>query len=184
MDTKVMAVLALAALAAGCGEKVPEAKKKHGEYALPPAAGPAASLPASMVLAAAPEGAKPVAEVKLSAKEGDTVVVRGRIGMGANPFVSGAAVMSIVDPVLVPCSEMSEEDCCVTPWDYCCAAKEDQTASTATVQFLGADGKPLAGTLQGPFQPLWTVVVKGKVAARPSPAVLVVNAEGIFVEKK
>ncbi|MCG3135631.1 MAG: hypothetical protein HMLKMBBP_03352 [Planctomycetes bacterium] len=179
MKTKIL-LLGLAIAACGDGGR-PAAPKVH---ALPPAAGPAAALPAGLVLAAAPEGAKPVADVKLSAKEGEDVVLRGRIGMGQNPFVSGAAVMTIVDPKLVPCSEMSMDDGCLTPWDYCCTAKEEQTACTATVQILGADGKPLAGTLQGPFQPLWTVVVKGKVAGRPSPAILVVNAEGIYVEKR
>lgn len=153
----------------------------HGDAKTPAAKD---ALPAGLALTAAPEGAKDVKAVKAAAKEGDDVVIRGRIGT-LTPFVEGYAAMTIVDPSLVPCNEMQMEDGCKTPWDYCCAPTEELTAGTATIQVAGADGRPLKHDLRlEGHKPLSWVVVKGKVAARPDPKVLVVNATGIFVEKK
>ena len=54
--------------------------------------GPAATLPATLFVAAAPTEFVHVFDLKQSAKEGDQVTVRGRIGGSKEPFVVGRAV--------------------------------------------------------------------------------------------
>jgi hypothetical protein len=176
-------VAALAFVTPACGDGHDHSHDGHDhdhDHAPKTAAEP---LPAGLQLAAAPAGAVDVKALKPAAKEGDEVVIRGRIGT-LTPFVEGYAAMTIVDPSLVPCNEMEMEDGCKTPWDYCCTAPEEITASSATIQVVGADGRPLRSDLSAAgYKPLSWVVVKGKVGARPDPKVLVVNATGIFVER-
>jgi hypothetical protein len=184
----ILTALALAALCAGCGGHDESGSGHEGhEHAQPagkPAPAAADALPSGVMLAASPGAARDVADVKKTAKPGEDVIVRGRIGT-LSPFVEGRAVVTIVDPAIVPCTEMSMDDACETPWDYCCSPKEEIAAHSATVQVVGADGQPLRHDLRlEGLAPLWYVVVKGKVAAGSSPSNLVVNADGIWVEKK
>lgn len=154
-----------------------------GSTAKPPV--PVDPLPAGLILEASPGDAADVTSVKATARAGDVVIVRGRIGGGVEPFVAGLSAMTIADRKMVPCSEMKMEDGCKTPWDYCCAAADEKAKGLATIQVVGADGKTLRADLRtAGLAPLWTVVVKGKVGPRPDPKVLVIDAEGIFVEKK
>ena len=53
-------------------------------------------------LAAEPAGAKGVIDVRKDAKDGDEVVVVGRVGGAAKPFTEGRATFLIVDPSLKP----------------------------------------------------------------------------------
>jgi hypothetical protein len=171
-------IIAIVLLAAGCTGGT-------GTDTIPAPAG-TASLPAGALLAAAPAGAKPLPEVKKSAQKGDTVVFTARIGGRNEPFVKSRAVMVVIDPAIPSCSDMGEEDHCPTPWDYCCEPPEAITAGTATVQFVGADGKPLAVDLQGQggLAPLATVTVTGVVADKDDTGLFIVNATGIHVAKK
>lgn len=173
-------VVTLALIAAGCtGEK-------GTTTVTPPGAASAGSLPEGALLAAAPAGAKPLPEVKKSAQKGDTVVFTARIGGRHEPFVKSRAVMVVIDPAIPSCSDMGEDDHCPTPWDYCCEAPEAITAGTATVQFVGADGKPLPVELQGQggLAPLATITVTGVVAEKDDSGLFIVNATGIHVAKK
>jgi hypothetical protein len=151
-----------------------------------PAPAAVTSLPASAFLAAAPAGAKPLPEVKKSAKKGDTLTFVARIGGRLEPFVAGRAMMIVIDTTIPSCAEMGDEDHCPTPWDYCCEPKDSLTAGTATVQFVGTDGKPLAVSIQGlgGLEPLATVTVTGVVAEKDESGVFVVNATGVHVAKK
>ena len=81
---------------------------------------------------------------------------------------------------------MGDDDHCATPWDYCCEPPESITAGTATVQFVGADGKPLAVELQGQggLAPLATITVTGVVAEKDDAGLFIVNATGIHVATK
>jgi len=76
-------------------------------------------------------------------------------------FVEGRAQFQLVD--------LKEEACppdegCPTPWDYCCLAPEELSASTIFVEFLD-DGKPRAIGLEGfhGFTHLKEVVVHGSL---------------------
>lgn len=88
-------------------------------------------------LAETPEDAQDVIPVRKEAKDKQDVVVVGRIGGRANPWIKGAAAFSIVDRSLTPCNEI-EGDTCSTPWDYCCEANLPK--ATVLVMFVDEDG--------------------------------------------
>ncbi len=181
MKLATMVLIALSLAAASCGGDA--AKKSDFVFPPPPAA--KEQLPAGLVVTASPGKATDVAAAKAAAKEGDEIVIRGRIGGSGDPFVEGIAAMTIVDPVLVPCNEMTMEDGCTQPWDYCCSSPDEMTKSTATIRVVGASGNPVLSDLRhAGLSPLSTVVVKGRVGPRPDPKVLVIDATAIFVEKK
>lgn len=100
------ALLAASLLVAGCSNPAEPVASYDG---------------AKFVLSAAPEGGKHVTAAREAFKDGDDVVVIGRIGGSNDPWVNGRAAFSIVDPSLLACSDEKEEgeDCsCKTPWDY------------------------------------------------------------------
>ncbi len=169
-------------LLTGC-EKAAEDKTpaKPGATATNTAAPSAAGIPDSVWLAAAPDGAKAVTDVKKDAATGQDVVVFGRIGGGKVPFVEGRAMFMLADRGLVSCTEKHGPGC-TTPWDYCCEPKEQVLAGTTTIQLVGADGKPLKASLEGVhgLKPLSEVVIAGKVASAGDN--VVINATGIYVK--
>ena len=149
----------------------------------PPVAEATADLPAGLFSDTVPADALNVSAAKAEAKEGDVIVVRGRVG-GPSPFVPGRAVMTLADTeALTACSDR-EGDACAKPWDYCCESSDGIAANSLTVQVVGADGRPLRVGLEGAggIEPLDFVVVTGKVGARPDPNVLVLNVTSIHVE--
>jgi len=164
----VFASLAPAALLLGCSESAEQAQSSTKP-----------STPA-WVLTAAPEGAVSVLEAKASAKEGDEIVLRGRIGGGAEPVSAESSVIRIVDAGLFNQCTV-EDDHCPTPWDYCCASSEELVGHSATVQLVDGSGNPItqSPTAHG-FVGLDEVIVRGTVGARPNDEVLVVRATGIY----
>jgi hypothetical protein len=141
----------------------------------------AASLPADLFLALAPDGARGVGELKADDSVTGAVVVRGRIGGRVEPFVKGSAVFLLADADMKDCSQL-HGDTCPRPWDYCCEPKDSLLANTATVQVVGDDGQPLRIDLAGRqgLEPLREIVVTGDVASRAGGS-LVINARGIYV---
>ncbi|MHB0959457.1 MAG: hypothetical protein ACYC6N_03625 [Pirellulaceae bacterium] len=140
----------------------------------------AASVSRPYLLASQPSGAKGVAEVRQSAKEGDEVVVTGRVGGDAEPFIDGAAAFTIVDPLLQPCPP---DEGCPTPWDYCCDA--DKTAANkALVKVVDAQGRIVATDARELLnvEPLSQVVVRGR-AKRDGAGNLTVLADGVYVSR-
>jgi hypothetical protein len=133
------------------------------------------------LLSKEPAGAKAVKEVRQEAKDGDGVVVVGRVGGSPKPFVEGRAAFTLVDPSLISCGER-EGDTCSTPWDFCCETKEDLARATLMVKFVDERGKTLpedAQALLG-LKPLETVVVQGQ-AKRDGDGNLIVLASGLYV---
>jgi hypothetical protein len=124
-----------------------------------------------------PAGAKGAIEVRKESKNGDEVVVVGRVGGSSKPFTPGRATFLIVDPSLKPSTE------CDCPWDYCELSKEDLAAARINVKFVDAQGKTVQTGARDMFgiKELSTVVVKGKVS-RDEKNVNVI-ATGIFVRK-
>jgi hypothetical protein len=149
-----------------------------------PQAVPSAAIPAGLLLSEAPAGAKDVAAVVKEAKNGDEVVVRGRIGGRAEPFVGDRAVVQIIDPAIKACSE-NPGDGCTTPWDVCCEPTDRLLAGSLLVQVLDADGRPLKAGLKGVggLQPLSTIIVKGKAARPEGSKAVTVNATSLHVVK-
>ena len=150
----------------------------------------AASLPdrasahvtgAAYLLDAEPAGAQPVIAAREAAKDGEEVVVLGRIGGDENPWTEGRAVFKIVDPSLHACSDIPG-DACATPWDYCCEVT-GLPAATALEKVVDEQGdlvKEDAKRLLG-VKELDTVVVQGK-ASRDDAGNLTVLASGIHIK--
>jgi hypothetical protein len=113
-------------------------------------------------------------------KRGDEVVLRGRIGGSAAPFVAGRAVFTIVGRALKPCNE-KPDDHCPEPWDYCCDTKEDILANSVTVQVVDSRGRALRTDMKGRrgLKELSEVVVVGTVASADGGAV-VVSARAVY----
>lgn len=138
-----------------------------------------ATTAADWQLATAPADARTIAEIKPTAAEGDTVVIRGRIGGRSAPITTGAPVFVMMDTAIPSCAE-NPEDNCATPWDYCCEPRDIITANSATVQIVDEQGNPITADLAAAgFAPLDEVIVVGTVAARPSPEVLTIRATAI-----
>jgi hypothetical protein len=143
----------------------------------PPPADPGPSADAAPYkLAAEPAGAKGVIATRTDAKDGDPVVIVGRVGGSAKPFTAGRATFLIVDPSLKPSME------CKCPWDYCETPDADLKAGTATVKVVDAAGKTLNAGAKDLFglKELTTVVVTG-TAKRDDQGNLTVLARGLYV---
>jgi hypothetical protein len=133
------------------------------------------------LLAEEPAGARGVIDARKEVKDGDDVVVVGRIGGDVKPWVEGRAAFWIVDPSLKSCKE-TEDDNCPTPWDYCCTPKEDLLKLMATVNIVDEKGDTVradARELLG-LKELQTVVVRGR-AKRDEQGNLTVLAAGVYV---
>jgi hypothetical protein len=157
-------------LLAGCG---------GGESAVELAPGPAAPEESQFLLAAEPAEAQDVRAVRDSADDGQRVVVVGRIGGEASPWVEGLAAFSIVDASLAPCNEI-EGDNCPTPWDYCCEA--DLAKARTAVRVVDEEGKIVQTSAKDllKLQELQTVVVEG-TAKRDEAGNVTVLATGVYV---
>ncbi len=128
---------------------------------------------ASWLLAAMPADAIPVAQAKQTAKEGDRVVVRGRIGGRRDAVNADVAIFVMMDPAIPAC----KIGACKTPWDYCCESPESITSNSATVQLVGDTGRPMAIDLEKhAIGPLDEVVVIGTVGPRPTEEVFIIHA--------
>lgn len=144
---------------------------------------PADALPANLLMTNPPAGAKPVSEVRGSAKPGEQVTVRGVVGGRADPIAENRAIITLLDPSVRTCDKV-EGDACSSPWDACCEPTDVIAANSATVQVTDAAGNPLKTGLTGVggLAPLKTVVVTGIYRPSPDGKAAVVDAEGLYVE--
>jgi hypothetical protein len=128
-----------------------------------------------------PKDAKAVVKVRKEAKNGEEVIVVGRIGGRRNPWVKGAAAFSIVDEAVKSCDQIPG-DTCPTPWDYCCEAGLPQ--KTVFVTFVDGSGKIVKKDAREllKVRELQTVVVKGKVKRDKTDNVSI-QATNVFVRK-
>jgi hypothetical protein len=165
---KLVCCLGLVAAFAGC------AKESPVETAAPVDG-------SKYLLSAEPEGAQDVIKVREEAKEGDDVLIVGRIG-GGKPWVDGRAAFTIVDGSLRACSDIPG-DKCKTPWDYCCESSK-LPKSTALVKVVDENGDLVKADAREllDVKELSTVIIKGK-AQRDDTGNLTVLADGVFVKK-
>lgn len=89
-------------------------------------------------------GAVATAKARAEAKDGETLVVEGRI----KDFVAGRAVFTLIDTELKSCREV-EGDACKTPWDYCCIEPNRIAQNTVTVELHDENGQPLRANMAG-----------------------------------
>ncbi len=136
---------------------------------------------AKYLLTEDPGDAQDVRQIRENAKDGDQVVVVGRIGGEKDPWIEGLATFRIVDNSLKSCAE-TEDDACPTPWDFCC--EPDLIDNVMFVKVVDDAGKPLdagAKDLLG-LKELDMVVVKGKAKCDAAGNVSLL-ANGVYVRK-
>lgn len=172
----------LAVAIAGCSK---ESKNNAGTPATQPSKSSASNANdpwASILVTSPPPNPKSVAEVRTDETITDEVVVTGRIGGRKKPFVDGVAMFILADAGMKTCDEL-HGDACPTPWDYCCEPEDSLKAKIATVQVVGADGKPLAVAMPPQLVPSAYVTVTGRIGQRSENGV-VINATRIYVAEK
>lgn len=179
-------LLGLGLFLTGCGESEPEASEETPEVseqsmANTPAQG---SEPSAFLLETAPTGAISVAEARKVAEPGESIVVEGQIGAAMNPFGEKFATLVLGDEEIMFCNEMAE-DHCATPWDACCEDPEKVATHRASVQLV-AGGDPVRGSLRGVggLSELDHVVVEGSVDPTSTSGNLLINATGVYLQKK
>jgi len=163
-------LLATALIVTGCDENAPSTSTNT----------PQASVQSGWKLDAMPEGAQPVAQAKVNAKEGEQITLVGRIGGRSEPITASSGLFIVMDPAIPSCAD-NPEDNCAKPWDYCCETQETITANAATIQIRDAEGSPVV-LAEGELEPLSRVTIVGTVAPRPNSNTLVVYATGLYVE--
>lgn len=139
------------------------------------------TVDAKYIMTEEPDGAEDVIAVRESAKDGDEILITGRIGGEMKPIVDGLVAFKIVDHSLNACSDI-EGDNCATPWDYCCET-DKLPGATAFVELHDKDGNLVKGDAKEILnvKELSTVVVKGK-AERDDAGNLTVVAESVYVK--
>ena len=154
----------------GCNEASTEQTSKAANAA-------EQTQPNAWLLTSAPEGAVSITEAKVNGKEGDTMVIRGRIGGRKSPISTESAVFTVVDLGLSYCGQ-HEDDSCGTPWDYCCETPSTITNNSATVQIVG-EGivNPNAAGLEA----LDEIILVGTVGSRPTDQVFTIHATGVYL---
>ena len=148
----------------------------------PAAEAPPKTVDKTLLLEKAPQRAVEVAAIRKDAKDGQDMVVVGRVGGRKSPWVKNAAAFSIVDRSLKACSERPG-DTCPTPWDFCCEA--DLPKSTLLVLVQDADGKLIkkdARELLG-LKELDTVFIQGKAKRDKTGNVTLVAAKFYVADK-
>ncbi|GAB4546321.1 MAG: hypothetical protein Tsb0013_05070 [Phycisphaerales bacterium] len=116
---------------------------------------------------------------KAFAQEGDSVVIRARIGGRVEPMAPGSPAFTVVDLSLPYCGQLTDENC-PTPWDYCCETPETITANAATVQLVDDDGQPVSDDPTKSLSPLDELIIVGTVGPRPNPDVFLIRATGVY----
>ncbi|HQX51886.1 MAG TPA: hypothetical protein PK992_03730 [Planctomycetaceae bacterium] len=172
----VIAMLGLAAFV-GCAEE------SSSTTAAPAKTSTAPSVDGSkFIITEEPEGAKDVIAVREAAKDGDDVVLVGRIGGSENPWIEGQAAFTVVDNSLQACNAI-EGDTCKKPWDYCCETSK-LPGATALVKVVDENGDSVKADARDLLHvtELSRIIVKGK-AVRDDAGNLTVLATGIYVKK-
>lgn len=142
---------------------------------------PRGNIPFGFMLDEAPSDVKNVIDAKETAKPGDTIAIRGRIGGSARPFVDGRAVFTIVGRGPHACSDHADDQC-KTPWDYCCTPRDELRAHSATIQIVDESGAPIRTDIKGRrgIQELSDLTVVGKVVSTNGGS-LIIKASGMYL---
>lgn len=166
----VVAALCSTISVTGCGSS--------GDIPSASIAAASSSVGKTYQLSSEPSGAVGVLQVKESVKDGEPVVLVGRIGGGQKPWIDGRAAFLLVDDGVAPtCADEQCEDGCAE----CALALAEATTLVKFVDDQGkvraTDARQLLGVEN--FQ---TVVVKG-VASRDKAGNVSVIADGIYIRR-
>lgn len=134
------------------------------------------------LLADEPDDALGVIEARESAENGAPIVVVGRIGGAANPWVDGRAAFTLIDASMAVVAEGQESgDGEVCTGDCCAVERAGCTTLVKVVdaggKLIAADSRQLLGVAEND-----TVVVRGK-ANKDETGNFVVLAEGVYVRR-
>ena len=139
-----------------------------------------------VVLSSKPDSVGTIGALKASGpKAGDAITIQGRIGGKGNPFVDGYAAFLLADDTVLLACDVTDDDHCPKPWDYCCEAKSKRTKNLATIQVLGDDQKAIKANING-LDGIGAgsfIVVTGTVASNEADN-LIINASGIFHDRE
>lgn len=149
----------------------------------PKSPAPAPAIPSEMFVDEKPADAKPLAEAKKNAKQGDKIVFEAKIGGRPEPFVKNRAIFLVADRTLKICGE--EETECASSSEPCCGSSEARSQKLLTIQFVDKDGKPLRVGAEGVhgLESRARIVVEGTVAKVDDKGNVTVTATKVFVEK-
>lgn len=86
-----------------------------------------------------PNGAVGVLAARESSEDGAPLVLVGRIGGVANPWIEGRAAFTLMDPSLTVVEQGAGDDAGEVCLDDCCAA--ERAESTTLVKFVDEDGQ-------------------------------------------
>jgi hypothetical protein len=151
-------------------------------------ADPASTTTASAIngdkylLADGPDGAIGAIEARDVAKDGAPVVIVGRIGGAANPWIEGRAAFTLLDASMAMVAEGADDEEGEICLDDCCA--EERGKCTTLVKVVDGDGKLVAADsrqLLG-VKADDTVVVSG-TASKDASGNFTVLAQGVFVRR-
>ncbi len=123
-----------------------------------------------------PIGATDLNMVHAEARDGDDVVIVGRIGGRATPWIDGLAAFTIVDQSATP-----PASCCPASGPHC-GDTDVPPASQALVRIVDGEGRTVATDVRrllGIDRPQ-VVVVRGR-AQRDEAGNLTILADGVFV---
>lgn len=129
-------------------------------------------------LASEPTGACDVMDFREEAKDGQSVVVLGRVGGGVKPWIDGRAAFLLVDERV---SSSCDDDQCEAD---CVQCAQELAKATTLVKFVDEQGKVLpvdARTLLG-VKEQQTVVIRG-IANRDKAGNVTIAADGIYVRR-
>ncbi len=177
MKLQYISALALALGLASCSEKPQETKT-------PEATATATDL-ASLLVTESSAAPLSIAQLRSSAKVGDTVVFSGKVIGSKTVFIEGRAIMVMGDPDKITSCDLHPGDNCTTAWDVCCDDLDVIKSSIVTVQVVDADGKPLKEGFRnvGGIKELTNLVVTGKVAEGSNENNMLINATSLFIAK-
>ncbi len=133
IDLQLVILLVISPCVAGCGGS--NRPTQIGD------ATPVSFDGSKYVLADEPDGAIGVIEARKSAKNGEPIVIVGRIGGATNPWIDGRAAFMLLDAsmmLVADGTESAEGEICM---DECCAA--ERTGSTTLVKVVDEGGKVL-----------------------------------------
>lgn len=176
MKTSFISIASLLVLAAlsGCGQAT--------DNPVSASITPVSIDGSQFLLADEPEDAVGVIEARESAKDGEPVVIVGRIGGAANPWVEGRAAFMLLDAsklVVAEGDDSAEDEMCTGD---CCAT--ERAGCTTLVKIVDASGKVIAADSR---QLLGLtsddmVVVRGK-AAKDASDNFTVLADGVYIRR-
>lgn len=131
-----------------------------------------------------PADAQDVIAARKSVKDGDEVVLIGRVGGERETILRGRAVFTLADRSLTPCNERQDDEC-PTPWDYCCEPPEVLKESTVLVKIVDNRGETVSMDLRQDLglSELKTVVVRGR-ARRDAQGNFTLIADGMHIRER